>query len=34
MNMFQTINTTLNEKINNQELDMNNLFGEAIWINE
>ena len=29
MNMFQTINTTLNEKINNQELDMNNLFGEA-----
>ena len=29
MNMFQTINTTLNEKINNKELDMSNLFGEA-----
>jgi len=29
MNMFQTINTTLNEKINNKELDMGNLFGEA-----
>ena len=29
MNMFQTINTTLNDKINNKELDMNNLFGEA-----
>ena len=29
MNMFQTINITLNEKINNKELDMSNLFGEA-----
>lgn len=29
MNMFQTINTTLNDKINNKELDMGNLFGEA-----
>ena len=29
MNMFQTINTTLNQKINNKELDMNNLLGEA-----
>ena len=29
MNMFQTINTTLNDKINNKELDMNNLLGEA-----
>jgi len=29
MNIFQTINTTLNDKINNKEIDMNNLFGEA-----
>ncbi len=29
MNMFQTINTTLNDKINNKEIDMNDLFGEA-----
>ena len=29
MNMFQTINTTLNQKINNKEIDMNNLLGEA-----
>jgi hypothetical protein len=32
MNMFQTINTTLNQKINNKELDMNNLLGEASGI--
>ena len=29
MNMFQKINSTLSQKIENKELDMNNLFGEA-----
>ena len=29
MNMFQTINSTLQSKIENKEIDMNNLFGEA-----
>lgn len=29
MNMFQKINSTLSQKIENKELDMSNLFGEA-----
>ena len=29
MNMFQKINSTLTSKIDNKEIDMNNLFGEA-----
>jgi hypothetical protein len=29
MNMFQKINSTLSQKIENKELDMGNLFGEA-----
>lgn len=29
MNMFQTINSTLQSKIENKEIDMNSLFGEA-----
>lgn len=29
MNIFQTINSTLQSKIENKEIDMNNLFGEA-----
>ena len=29
MNIFQSINSTLQDKVNNKEIDMNELFGEA-----